>query len=128
LSLFCYLQTGGPEIRCKESGVTPQGERSRESKGSAGAGAAPAERGRGERLRQRTTGQERSLVWTILFAVSAAGYGGIWRDTVRYGEIHQDTAKESSRQGLEGERREWDDREVAMKVAVREPAGDCDER
>ena len=51
-----------------------------------------------------------------------AGYG------VRYGEIHQDTAKESSRQGLEGERREWDDREVAMKVAVREPAGDCDER
>ena len=37
-----------------------------------------------------------------------AGYGGIrrdtagygWRDTVRYGEIHQDTAKESSRLGL----------------------------
>ena len=30
-------------------------------------------------------------MWTILFAVSAAGYGGIWRDTGRYREIPGDT-------------------------------------
>ena len=35
--------------------------------------------------------QRTSLVWTILFAVSAAGYGGIWRDTGRYREIPGDT-------------------------------------
>ena len=29
-------------------------------------------------------------VWTIFFAVSAAGYGEIWRDTGRYQEIHVD--------------------------------------
>ena len=34
-----------------------------------------------------------SLVWTIFFAVSAAGYGGIWRDTGRYREIPRDTRR-----------------------------------
>ena len=38
-----------------------------------------------------------SLVWTVFFAVSAAGYGGIWReipgDTGRYLEIPGDTRR-----------------------------------
>ena len=34
-----------------------------------------------------------SLVWTVFFAVSAAGYGGIWRDTGRYREIPEDTGR-----------------------------------
>ena len=34
---------------------------------------------------------ERCLGWPVLFAVSAAGYGGIWRDTGRYREIPGDT-------------------------------------
>ena len=32
-----------------------------------------------------------SLVWPIFFAVSAAGYGGIWRDMAGYGGIPGDT-------------------------------------
>ena len=34
-----------------------------------------------------------SLVWTIFFAVSAAGYGGIWRDMAGYREIPGDTRR-----------------------------------
>ena len=34
-----------------------------------------------------------SLVWTVFFAVSAAGYGGIWRDMAGYREIPGDTGR-----------------------------------
>ena len=34
-----------------------------------------------------------SLVWPVSFAVSAAGYGGIWRDVAGYGGIWRDTGR-----------------------------------
>ena len=37
--------------------------------------------------------RKKSLVWTVFFAVSAAGYGGIWRDTAGYGGIPGDTGR-----------------------------------